>query len=324
MLLKSLELMVCVTGATQLGMMVLYWQIPALAHETFNSLYFVFLEATGFATCLLSITRCLSLYVPFYKVNRHFVTLSGVIFVGYTLIREIALVRLVNRETYLRKGLLKIHIGLLLGEIGLMIVVVLVANTVSVLKLLLQPDMVKRSRTRTAGVHATVTVVILSGFFCFLNAFYLVTEILYFYYSVTFNENIVLYFGIFYAVPLNSCSNPLIYLLRKREMRQFLGALLGLSEPPEERRYSVRTRTLSLVAVTSMSIRSSNRSPCSIGPVRRISQLDSSPRLRGVVDETIIMNGHNGTNPYVKRQISAPPQCHYATAAIQLSTSPPK
>ena len=294
MLLNSLDLMVCVTGSIQLGMMVVYWEIPGIAHETFNSLYFVFLEATGFATCLLSVTRCLSLCVPFYKVKREFVVLSGLIFIGYTVVREVVLVRIVKRETYLEKELLKIHIGMLLAEVGLMILVALMANTISVMKIALQPDVVKRSRSRSAGVRATVTVLILSGFFCFLNTFFLVTEVLYFYFRVRFSQSVLIYFGIFYAVPLNSVMNPLIYLLRKREMRQFLGALVGLCDPPEDTRTSVRTRTLSLVAVTSMSIRSINRSPRLSTTVLRLNSQQGSPTRLGVVlDESVVVKNGN-------------------------------
>ena len=283
MLLNTLDLMVCVTGVIQMGMMVVYWKIPGVAHETFGSLYFVFLETTGFATCLLSTTRCISLYAPFYSVKGRAVALAGVLFFGYTIIREITLVRIVNRATYHENGLPKIHIGILLGEISVMILVALLANTISVVKITVQPDVAKRTQSRGISNKATVTVLILSGFYCFLNTFYVVTEILYFYRGVKFSQSIVLYFGIFYAVPLNSVINPMIYLLRKREMRQFLRTCC---QPQQDRRYSVRTRTISLVAVTSMNMSISNRSPCS----RLYSQQSSSPRLRVLLDETLILN----------------------------------
>ena len=247
MLLNTLDLMVCVTGVIQMGMMVVYWKIPGVAHETFGSLYFIFLEATGFATCLLSITRCISLYAPFYSVKGRAVALAATLFIGYTIIREITLVRLVNRPTYDKNGLLKIHIGILLGEIGVMIVVALMANVICIAKILIKPLLDVTLRSRSTGVHATVTVIILSGFFCILNVFYLITEILYFYKEVKLSESIILYFGIFYAVPLNSAVNPLIYLLRKKEMRKYL---MNPTKPPKQmRKFTLGTPSPSMGTV---------------------------------------------------------------------------
>jgi hypothetical protein len=224
-----------------MGMMVVYWQIPELAHETFGSLYFIFLEATGFATCLLSTTRCISLNAPFYSVRGKAVALAATLFIGYTVVREVTLVRIVDRATYLENGLMKIQIGVVLSEIGLMIVVAMLANVISISKILLRPDAVVRSRS--AGIQATVTVVILSGFFCVLNIFYLITEILYFYFGVSLNKSIVLYFGIFYAVPLNSAINPLIYLLRKKEMRRYF---MNPIKPPWPRNFTKGTHSPSM------------------------------------------------------------------------------
>ena len=251
MLLNALDLMVCLTAGIQLGMMVVYYKVPAVAHETFNSLYFIFLEATGFATCLLSTTRCISLCAPFYSVQGKAVGLAATLFISYTLVREVTLVRIVDRTIYLTNGLTKIHIGVLLGEIGLMIAVAMLANIICVVKILLKPDVAVRSRS--AGVQATITVVILSGFFCVLNVFYLVTEALYFYFNVRLSDSPVLYFGIFYAVPLNSFANPLIYLLRKKEMRRYL---MNPIKPLKSRKFTLGTPSPSMGTVLTRSTNS--------------------------------------------------------------------
>ena len=73
------------------------------------------------------------------------------------------------------------------------------------------------------------------AFFCVLNTFYLVTEVMYFYLGVPLSaDNIVLYSGIYYSIPLNSAINPLIYLLRKKEMRKYLRNPL---KPPSTNRH---------------------------------------------------------------------------------------
>ena len=244
MLLNALDLMVCVTGVIQLGMMIVYWKIPGAAHETFGSLYFIFLEATGFATCLLSTTRCIRLCAPFYSVRGRAVALAASFFIGYTVVREVTLVRILDRNVYEEYDFIKYHIGILLGEIGLMIVTALLANVICVVKILLKPDVAARSRS--TGVRATVTVIILSGFYCILNVFYLVTEVLYFYRGVELNKSIILYFGIFYSVPLNSAVNPLIYLLRKKEMRKYL---MNPTKPPKQRTFTLGTPSPSLGTV---------------------------------------------------------------------------
>ena len=204
-----------------LGMMVKYWRISEWVHETVQMLYFVFLEATGFATCLLSSARCISLCWPFYNVKGHYIAFSAVLVLSYTLSREMVMARIVDRETYYLKGLSKIHMGILQSEIGLMILVVLLTNICSILKLRFKPN--KTAQSSRNNIQATTTVAILSVFYCFLHGCYLVTGILYFFCGHDLNNGSwLLYFGIFYAAPLNSAINPLIYMLRKRDMKRYL------------------------------------------------------------------------------------------------------
>ena len=201
----------------------MYWRISRWIHETVQMLYFVFLESTGFATCLLSSARCISLYWPFYKVKGHYIAFSAVAVISYTLSREMVMARIVDRDTYYMTGLSKIHMGILQTEIGLMILVVLVTNVCSILKLQLKPNTYKTAQSGRNNIQATTTVAILSVFYCFLHGFYLVTGVLYFFCGHDLNNGSwLLYFGIFYAAPLNSAVNPLIYLLRKRDMKKYL------------------------------------------------------------------------------------------------------
>ena len=204
-----------------LGMMVVYWKIPRWIHETVQMLYFVFLETTGFATCLLSAARCISLYAPFYRVKGHYIAFAATFVISYTLLREMVLARAVDRRTYYVTGLSLVHMGILQSEIGLMIVVVLVLNVSSMTMLLMKSK--RAAQSRKNSVHATITVAILSFFYCVLHSCYLITGILYFFYGYNLNNGSwFLYFGIFYAAPLNSAINPFIYLLRKKDMNRYL------------------------------------------------------------------------------------------------------
>ena len=232
-LLNILDLFVCMLAVAMLSMMVFYWVIATWIHETIQMLYFVFLEATGFATCLLSSARCISLYAPFYKVKGCYLAFAVACVISYTLLREMVLARVVNRSTYYATVLPMVHMGLLQTEIGMMILVVLVTNVSSILKLLrsektAQPEQRpnRATQSRKNSVHATTTVAILSVFYCLLHGLYLTSGILYFFCRVDLdNGSWFLYFGLFYAAPLNSAINPLIYLLRKKEMKKYLKEL---------------------------------------------------------------------------------------------------
>ena len=225
MLLNALDLTTSVTGVIHLSLLVVYWKIPAPLHDILTSLYFINLEARGFATCLLITAHSIRLWAPFYSVRGRAVFYAAIIFTGYTVIREVkvTLVKVQDRTSFFEEGLYNIHMGILLSEIGLMLIATLAATILSSLKILIKPDTVKSPRWRK--VQATITMAILAGVFYIFNVFYLFAQVLYFFYQVKLRESIVgivLYFGIFYAVPLNSAVNPLIYLSRKRKMRRYL------------------------------------------------------------------------------------------------------
>ena len=105
-----------------------------------------------------------------------------------------------------------------------MVFAVLLANLISIRYIIVDTNVAERSRE--VGVQATVTVAILSASFCLLNTFYILSAAIHLFLRVSLSENFVLKFGIFYAVPLNSALNPLIYFFRKREMREYLLDLL--------------------------------------------------------------------------------------------------
>ena len=220
MLLNVLDLLVCVTGVMQQCLLVAYgspWPFLPFAAQVLN---FILLEATGFATCLLSTTRCIIFYEPLKNVvKRRALALSFVVFISYLLVRSISLGLIYKTTAYLDViSFQEIYLGILLTEMGLMVLVVLLVNTVCIFELR------QRNHEEAAYNHATITVAILSCSFCVLNTLYIVTTILYFFKNR--KNNIVILLGTLYAVSLNSATNPLIYLARRRKMREYIQNLI--------------------------------------------------------------------------------------------------
>jgi hypothetical protein len=182
-----------------------------------ESLYVISVDASGFATFLLSITRCISVSVPMYQIRGFYVAISGAIFISFTVIREVAfwVILTTNKDSYRTT----VHASFIFGGIGLMVASIALINLISVRNIMRNSDITEESRE--AGVQATVTVTILSGFFCLLNTFYIVSSVLHFYFDAKLSL-VALKFGIFYSIPLNSALNPLIYFLRKKDMRRHL------------------------------------------------------------------------------------------------------
>ena len=213
MLLNVLDLLVCLTGVVLQSLLVTSNRSRAV-----QMLNFAFVEATGFATCLLSITRCIRIYAPFFKVRGRAAAISLGIFMTYCLIKEIGVVQIyINiAGSHKFEGTFNmVHCIVGLTEIGLMVVVVLCSSLAFMYKL----D--RENGQNTTFRHATITVAILSASFCVLNCFFIVTMILHFFIH-NHMHNIALIFGNYFAVPLNSATNPLIYFLRKKHMRDFL------------------------------------------------------------------------------------------------------
>ena len=221
MFLNSLDLCVCITTVlTQILRLNSQREGQWDVQNVSESLYVVFVEAAGFTTFLLSITRCLSVSLPMYNIRDLYVAISAVVFIGYVTVREITFwIILLSNGTYD----LAAHAAFNVGGIGLMVVLVVLTNSISIRNILRERNIVESSRE--SGFQATVTVVILSALFCVLNTFYFVSAVLHFYFAYSgdkLDQNFAFKFGIFYAVPLNSALNPLIYFLRNSEMRLYI------------------------------------------------------------------------------------------------------
>jgi hypothetical protein len=219
MFLNSTDLCVCIST-------ILTHTLKAVSPKTAlwivienitESLYAISVDAAGFATFLLSTIRCLCISVPMFSIRGSYVAIAAALFIGYTAIREITfwIMFMSNRSSYRET----VHASFILSGIGLMVTSVALMNLISMKYIMMGTNVVERSRE--AGVHATVTVAILSGLFCLLNTFYLVSSVLHFYFGAKMSL-FLLKFGIFFSVPFNSALNPLVYVLRNKDMRKYL------------------------------------------------------------------------------------------------------
>ena len=94
MLLNSLDLFVCVSGIVDA--LLLFYGIAddSIPSIIIRKLYISSVEATSFATCLLSVTRTIILCQPFYRLRGKAIILATVTFVSYVAVRYIWNVRM--------------------------------------------------------------------------------------------------------------------------------------------------------------------------------------------------------------------------------------
>ena len=93
MLLNILDLGVCVQTVITQIVRVLRLSTNRRTHVALEnvteSIYFIFTENTGFATLLLSVTRCSSVINPMSRIRGLRVAVSAVVFIIYSTSREV-------------------------------------------------------------------------------------------------------------------------------------------------------------------------------------------------------------------------------------------
>ena len=60
----------------------MFYTVPKLISPSPQLFYNVFMESTGFVTCLLSLTRAISLCTPFYRTSGKTIVKIAAIFIG--------------------------------------------------------------------------------------------------------------------------------------------------------------------------------------------------------------------------------------------------
>ena len=217
-LLNSLDFVVCVTSA--ITVVLLFWgsiDDYGLELKILRIAFFFFLDGTAFATCVLSFTRMLAVCKPYYTINGKAIGIATTLFLLFdAVVPTVLYFKEVfdsgNDIRYLQSSC----------TLFLIIIVVVACNVASVVQLLrCEKDIGKESVSSTTK-KATITVAILSGLFCFFNiafAFFIGCN--------SFDEceptdEHFKWFIRLMIIPLNSALNPVVYFIRKKNMRVYV------------------------------------------------------------------------------------------------------
>ena len=235
-MLNSLDLMLCVL--TFVDVACRSWlQDTVFESQSFFAIldslyYFVCSESTAFATCLLSVTRAISLSFPFYSLNKTAVLYTTILYFVCLFGKETTFVtlKILNPDSEIADNTHLISLCSLI----LFVTISIISNIVTGYKLLSssEANIETGANTKRAGV----TVFILSSLFIFFNLLYIIAAVIYNtnYETIeqldpsdpkTFMMESVLQF----AIPLNSACNPIIYFIRKATMRAYVRRLFSSS-----------------------------------------------------------------------------------------------
>ena len=174
-------------------------------------------EATGYVTAVLSVTRSISLCLPFYRVNGKLIAFSFLPLPFWMVTKAVVCYfdysRSGNSDTFNRASA---------TELVLMMVTIVIANTISVVEL--SKRSAEIGAVSESSKQATVTVLIISVLFCIANSVWvggLIAPI-----CASEDDKKTLVFEIltgmpWILVPFNSALNPGIYFWRKRAMREY-------------------------------------------------------------------------------------------------------
>ena len=239
--LNIFDLCVCSSSALTV-FLEFFWDFDkpskglARALDVLLGVYVAAGESTAFATCLLSVVRCWCLCFPFNKVNMKSLVISTAGFLVYTLGKETSYVALIwtcesyreDDDTCTLPKFTEAREYLTIILISSIIVIVVLSNSISIKKVITSEgseDLIELTK------RAAVTVILVSINFCLYNTFFIVLFCVF--QKIPNRHNNFEYeffefltFRVF--LPMNSATNPLIYLVRKLEMRQFV--LRGLNQ----------------------------------------------------------------------------------------------
>ena len=187
-------------------------------------------DCTGFSTCLISVTRTIKVCRPFYRLKCVWVAGCFILFFIYSFSREFICYYSIFTDTDVSNNTILSQIK---RHYPLIVSIGVTFNLISVLVSTLMTAYWLFKRSPIKGEisentrHATVTIIILSTIFCLLNIVYILGAILY--QRVTLGQikdtaKLQQFRNISFeaAYSLNSTLNPIIYLTRKSEMRQFV------------------------------------------------------------------------------------------------------
>ena len=232
MLLNCIDLALCTLAAS----LAIYLSTIMSEGEAVDSKYFAIVlylylhlvDGTAYTTCLLSVTRAISITFPFYKIRGKPLVIVGIAVYVIMQLTSALVPTFINGK---RVDFNNSNFGTSLTKVRflktlLSMLVVFCATFVSVYKLTRKDIPEGTEGAARNNKKATWTVVILSTLFIVFNvAFLAATADVYKDPLAAAEEKSPLllsaYVGMFMAIPLNSAINPTVYLVRIEEMRQF-------------------------------------------------------------------------------------------------------
>ena len=227
MLLNSVDLLLCIC-ATLLSALLSYLE----GHENTASenmgyvmigitvLYLLFIDGTAYVTCLLSVTRAIGIVSPFYQIRGKLLVILGIIvFVMIEVLQPALMIPGISVPgmSWLRYFRLLVSL--------LVILTVLCVTILAVYKLTRADLQGATENVSRNNRKATWTVVILSALFLLFNTILFADT-----WAIIANPGEItnegrseslMFYGLFLAIPFNSSINPIVYLTRRSDMRQF-------------------------------------------------------------------------------------------------------
>ena len=188
-------------------------------------LYIILIDGTAYATCLLSVTRAIGIAFPFYQIKgRVLVKVGIIVFVIIQLIGIATLIASISSGSTETVLILMFFLMTRVATTSLIILVVVSATAVAVYKLTRKDILGSAESVDRGNIKATWTVVILSTLFFVFNSILLGVMVNGYRYLNDLSETYpysLTFFGVFFAIPLNSTLNPIVYLTRRSDMRHF-------------------------------------------------------------------------------------------------------
>ena len=227
-LLNFCDLMVCFTAlTTSLLYMVKDGKVGHYPYLVSSFIYMVSFDCTGFSTCLLSVTRMIKVCQPFFIIKENWVAASFMTYFFCSVLREFLCYYLFFIDTSANHSTVMNYYPLIFS-LGTIVSVAMVSFSTIVTIYWLRQEKAIREVSVESSKYATKTVLILSTVFCSLNFVFITTGLLSFSVKVNLlkiSESVIWYvrqIGGALPIVLNSAANPLVYIVRKEEMRKFV------------------------------------------------------------------------------------------------------
>ena len=203
--------------------------------RVFVALVDVSVEGTAFATCLLTVTRTIALCLPFYSIRKKIVGIATVLFFVQVVSRALLRFYFYYIEQSKMAFYFNLEVAVLLVSLTTVIIVNIFSTALSVGMLLRVRNKFRnvkcnRDHGRRTRQKATLTILIVTLLFCFLNANFCITLYLVDFEDVDLSNIVaivVFRFSFWLSLPLNSAINPVIYFTRKKKMREYLKEVLS-------------------------------------------------------------------------------------------------